>query len=191
MRIVLHGTLATAFGRDHTICTDVPADAIEGLSRQLVGWPRDLVIDVIDFATEEALHSTTEVAEIHLMPRMFGGGGKWGQILIGAALIGLSFVPGLQGVTIPLLMTSLHGMMFAMGVSMLLAGVAQVFMKAPTTNKSNDPAASKYLGVNKNTTEAGTLIGNAWGRIRISGHWLSLQSNSDNIITASFPVNPT
>lgn len=182
MRLILHGILAERFGAEHYIQTDVPAEAIEGLSRQLPDWPREVAVDVIDYPTEALLRSHTDDEEIHLAPAMYGGGGKWGQIIIGAVLVvaGILALPGPWG--IPLILS---------GAGMILSGVSQMFMKAPTTNKSNDPAASKYLGVNKNTTAAGTLITNAWGRVKLSGHWLSLQSNADNLVNASFPVTPT
>ena len=184
MKIVLHGILAERFGAEHFIETDVPADAIEGLSRQLPEWPRDLLIDVIDHPTEQLLRSRTDVDEIHLMPRMYGGGGKWGQILLGAALIGISFIPGLGQIA----GVAISSMLFSAGASMVLMGVSQLFMKAPTVDKSNDPPPSKYLGINKNTTAIGTLMALAWGRIKISGQWLSLQSDSNQLVTTSFPA---
>lgn len=190
MKIVLHGLLAERFGREYTILTDVPAEAIEGLSRQLLDWPRDLLIDAIGFDTEALLNAPTDRQELHLMPAMRGGGGKWGQIILGAALIGVAFIPGFQGVAL-LGLNITRGMIFMMGAGMMMAGISQVFMKAPTVDKSADPPASKYLGINKNTTAAGTLIAGAWGRIKLSGQWLSLQSDATGIVTTSFPVSPT
>lgn len=190
MKIVLHGTLREQFGSSFDIQTSTPADAIEGLSRQLPNWPRELVIDCVGFDTEEKLRAPTDKAEIHLMPRMYGGGGKWGTILLGAALIGASFlIPG-SGIAL-FGIASLHisaGMVFMMGASLMLAGVSQLFMKAPTSDKSADPPPSKYLGNSKNTTAIGTLITMAWGRIKLPGHWLSVQVDSSDLVTTSFPV---
>lgn len=193
MKIILHGVLAEKYGREHVIHTDVPAEAIEGLTRQLPDWPRELVIDVPGYATERLLRSQTDVAELHLVPRMFGGGGKFFKILIGAALIAAAIaLPAagglyLAGTTIGMSTTAI----MSMGIGMVLAGVSQFFMKAPTVNKSNDPPASKYLGINKNTTQIGTPIPLAWGRVKLTGHWLSLQSDSDHLVTTSFPASTT
>lgn len=193
MKIILHGVLAERFGREHTIHTDVPADAIEGLSRQLPDWPRDLLIDVPGYASERLLRSQTDIEAIHLVPRMYGGGGKFGKILLGAALIGLAIaLPAAGGLYFAGTAIGMSTTAIAtMGVGMVLAGVSQFFMKAPTISKSNDPEASKYLGINRNTTQIGTPIALAWGRIKLTGHWLSLQSDSDHLVTTSFPVSTT
>jgi predicted phage tail protein len=184
MKIILHGVLADRFGHEFEIQTDVPADAIEGLSRQLPDWPRELRIDVLDFDTEEKLRAPTDAAEIHLVPSMYGGGGKFGQIILGAALIGAAFIPGLGQIA----GVAVSSILFSAGASMALTGISQLFMKAPTVDKSSDPPASKYLGNNKNTTVIGTLITMAWGRIKLTGHWLSVQVDSNDLVTTSFPV---
>lgn len=191
MKLILHGVLAERFGREHSIQTDVPADAIEGLSRQMPDWPRELLIDVVGYPSEQLLRSRTDAQEIHLVPRMYGGGGKWTQILLGAAMIGLAIaLPAAGGLYFAGTSIGMSTTMIAgIGISMVLAGVSQFFMKAPTIDKSNDPEASKYLGVNRNTTQIGTLITLAYGRVKLTGHWLSLQSNSDHLVTASFPAS--
>jgi predicted phage tail protein len=183
MKIILHGILAEKYGREFEIQTNVPADALEGLSRQLPEWPRHLPVEVIDFPTEELLRAPTDVKEIHVMPAMCGGGGV-GKIVIGAVLIVvgvalIAFVPGGQ----------MWGMMaISLGASFLMAGISELSFKAPTVDKSNDPPPSKYLGINVNTTAIGTLIIMAWGKIKLGGHWLSLQSDSSDLVTTSFPA---
>lgn len=159
------------------------ADAIEGLSTQLPDWPRDLRIDVPGFDTDELLFAPTDLTEIHLVPAMFGGGGKFLNIIVGIALIGISFIPGIGTALSPILLSA--------GVGMLLGGVMALFMKAPSISKSNDPPASKYFGINDNTTESGTPITMAYGRINLFGHWLSLQSDADNLVIGTFPGTPT
>lgn len=159
------------------------ADAIEGLSTQLPDWPRDLRIDIPGFDTDELLFAPTEVTEVHLVPAMFGGGGKFLNIIVGIALIGISFIPVIGTALSPILLSA--------GVGMLLGGVMALFMKAPSISKSNDPPASKYFGINDNTTESGTTITMAYGRINLFGHWLSLQSDADNLVIGTFPGTPT
>jgi predicted phage tail protein len=185
MKIILHGVLAEQFGREFRVQTNVPADAIEGLSRQLPNWPRDLVIDVVDFDTEAKLRAQTDVDEIHLVPRMYGGGGKWFNIIVGVALIAASFLLPVVGIAAGI---TLNAIMFSVGASFLMMGVSQMFMKAPTIDKAADPPPSKYLGNTKNTAAIGTPIAMAWGRIKLSGHWLSIQVDSSALITTNFPV---
>jgi predicted phage tail protein len=109
---------------------------------------------------------------------------KFIGIIIGAAMVvaGILLLP-----TNPALGWSL----IASGATMILAGVVQLFMKAPTVSKANDPPASKFLGVNKNTTDIGTPIILAWGRVPIAGHWLSIQADSNKLVLGVFPETPT
>lgn len=180
MKIVLHGMLADCFGAEHYIQTNVPAEAIEGLSRQMDGWPRELAVDVIGYTTEEALRSPTDDEVIHLMPSMFGGGGV-AKIAIGAVLIvaGIILLPTNPAIGVTLIVN---------GAVMVLSGIADLLMKAPTSSKANDPPPSKYLGINRNTVNIGTPVIHAWGRIKLAGHWLSLQSDSNQLVTTSFPA---
>lgn len=187
MKIHLHGELQDRYGDVFEIQARSAADAIEGLSRQLPDWPSELLIDVVGFETIDKLHAELEASEIHLVPAMFGGGAV-GKILIGVALIAFVFLaPGLGIV----LSQTLAGAILGTGIGLALGGVMQLFMKAPSISKSEDPPASKYFGINSNTAESGTNITLAYGRINLFGHWLSLQSDSDNLVIGTFPETPT
>jgi predicted phage tail protein len=154
---------------------------VNGLARQL-DWDRSLAVEVLDFSTEQQLTSPTDVQEIHVMPAMFGGSATL-KVIIGAVLfvagVVAMFIPGGQAIGIQLML---------MGASLMITGIAEMMMKAPTTDKSSDPPASKYLGINQNTVAIGTLIIMAWGRVKLAGQWLSLQSDSSDLVTASFPA---
>ncbi|MGN6820273.1 MAG: hypothetical protein ACTHJR_16540 [Sphingomonas sp.] len=180
MRLIFHGELRALYGPFFEIQASSVRDAIDGFSRQQENWPKDLMVQVPGFDREEDFEETAD--EIHMMPALIGGGGNFGKIIIGAVLIvGALFIPipGLQQV------------LMAAGVSLVLQGVMGIFFKSPTASKNNDPDASKYLGINKNTTAVGTPIIMAWGRIDIAPHWLSLQSDSSNLTQGVFPANPT
>lgn len=181
MRLIFHGLLRQRFGESFDMVADTVASAIEGFSRQ-TDWPSDVLIEVVGFDTDEKLK--TYVDEVHLMPAMCGGGGKFGQIILGAALIaGALLIPGIG-----------HALAISLIVSgglMIVQGVMGLFLKSPSLKSANDPEASKYLPVNKNTTAVGTPITMAWGRIDLAGQWLSLQSDSTNLSYGVFPANPT
>jgi predicted phage tail protein len=188
MRLIFHGQLRELYGEYATMVTDVVADALEGFSRQKPDWPKHFPVHVV--AGNRLLDSHETLAgyedEVHLIPALHGGGGKWGSIIIGtieivAGIIMLS-VPGMQALGISLIIS---------GTIMVVQGVIQLFMKAPRMDKNQDPDASKYLAINKNTTAIGTPITMAWGRIDVAGHWLSLQSDSSNLSYGVFPTNPT
>lgn len=193
MKIILHGQLAKQFGREHHIQTDRVADAVEGLSRQMPDWPRDMLIDVVDHDTTSKILGLTDAKEIHLVPSMRGGSGKWGKIIVGSALIAAMFIPGVREITLIAASKAFTGVtvgsvLFAVGTSLILAGTMQFFMKAPSVSKSSDPPPSKYLGINRNTSGIGTYRGMAAGRIRVAGHWLSLQSDSSSLVFGKFPT---
>jgi predicted phage tail protein len=181
MKVIFHGLLAEKYGREFEIQTDIPSEAVNGLARQLPDWDRDLAVEVIDYPTEELLRAPTDAKEIHVMPAMYGGGGT-AKVIIGAVLFiagaVMMFIPGLQ----------IYGMgLMSLGASLMMAGISELSFKAPSVDKSNDPPPSKYLGINQNTTAIGTLIIMAWGRVKLAGHWLSLQSDSSDLVTTSFP----
>ena len=185
MKIVLHGKLKEAFGDSFQIYADSVEDALRAISTQTPDWPEDLLIDVPGFDTVEKLKAKTDAEEIHLIPAIMGGGGKFGQIIIGAALIAFAVFNPLGSSAL------IVNFALAAGTSMALSGIMQLFMKAPKISRSNDPAASKYLGLNKNTTAIGTPIKLAWGTIPPGGHYLSIQSNADNLAHATWPTTPS
>lgn len=189
INIVLHGNLRDQY-EGFNIAADTVAEAIEGWSRQsgMSNLPIDErpIIDIVGFDTVESLIAPTDVTEIHLVPRMFGGGGGFGKILVGAALIGLSFIPGLGQIGQVAISTALA----TAGVGMIIGGIMQLFMPTPTVDKSNDPDPSKYLGAAGNTTAIGTLIGKGYGRFKIGGQYLSVQVNAQDMVLGAFPVTP-
>lgn len=181
MRLIFHGQLRDKFGPECFMEANSVADALEGFSRQ-VDWPKDMLVEVVGHDTDEKLREKPD--EVHIMPSLYGGGGKFGSIILGAVMVvaGVILLP-----TNPALGTSL----LVSGGLMIAQGVFSLFLKTPKLSKNNDPDGSKYLGVNKNTTDIGTPIVLAWGTIDLSGHWLSLQSDSNNLVYGIFPTNPT
>lgn len=188
MRLKLYGKFAQDYPGEFVIEADTVAEAIEGWSRQ-VGFYQNLPLDqrpvirIVGFDTPKSLSEPTEQNEIHLVPAMMGGGGNFGKILIGVALIAASFIPGIgQAVQVALLSS---------GIAMTLSGVMGFFMKSPSVSQSNDPDASKYLGLSDNTTAIGTPIPICYGRVPVNGHVLALNVDSSDMITGTFPTTPT
>lgn len=164
---------------------DTVGEALEGFSRQ-VDWPTELLVHIVGFNTPEKLKDFA--LEVHIMPAMRGGGGKFGSIVLGALTVAAAFV--LPGIGIGL-STALSTTLLVSGGLMIAQGIIGLFLKAPTLKGVEDPEASKYIPINKNTTAVGTPITMAWGRIDLAGHWLSLQSDSTNISYGIFPTTPT
>lgn len=186
MKIILHGKLARLIGQNEfEIATDIPAEAIEGLSRQLEDcWPKDMLLDAVGFETQAKLYAPTTEKELHLVPAVVGGGGV-ARIIVGVAIMVAVVFSG--GTWTPLAVA-----FFMAGASLAVSGVMQLFYKAPTLDfsKSQDPAASKYIGSGGNTTAIGTYRNIAYGRVRIEGHWLSLQVDAKTVVLGRFPTSP-
>lgn len=189
MKLHLHGKLKSLYGDSVCVDAETVEDALRAVSLQLPDWPSDVLIDVPGYDTVKFLTARTDAEEIHLVPSMYGGGGKFGSIILGAALIAIAIInPGIGGMILSQAGTSLF---LSIGASLVLSGVMGLFMKAPKIDRSNDPEASKYLGLNKNTTKIGTPIKLAWGIIPPDGHYLSIQSNSNKLVNAVWPTTPT
>jgi predicted phage tail protein len=75
------------------------------------------------------------------------------------------------------------------GIAMVLSGVAQLFIKAPSLSKDTDPDASKYLGLSDNTTKLGTLRSYSMGRIKISApHVIAVNVDANDLVKGEFPA---
>ncbi len=121
----------------------------------------------------------------HVVPLFLGGGGKGGtqQLILGAALIGLSFVlPGAGGLAASgfLSTISLQGMALKMGISMVLSGVMNMVMKTPkpgvqgaqTTDSEARIENKIFQGLN-NTTQSNVPVPIVYGRTRVGGQFIS------------------
>lgn len=188
MIIIFHGALRGYFGERVEMRAKSVADALEGIFTQVTDHPKDLIVEAVGFPSEEALRADTDVDEVHVIPSLFGGGGKFGGIILGAITIAAAFaLPGLGVALGAALKTSL----IVSGALMIAQGIVGLFMKAPTLSKSEDPPPSKYLGVAENTTAQGTHITLACGRVLLAGQWLTLQSDADKLAFGQFPASPT
>ena len=185
MKLVLHGDFAKRYGPSITIEASSVAEAIEAFSRQ-VGFYADRLIDsrpiarVIGFDTEASLRADTDVEEVHVVPAMFGGGGKFGQIILGLALIAVAFIPGIG--------VALHVALIVAGITTILGGVLNLFVKSPSANQQpGNPAPSLYLAAAGMTTAIGTPIGLCVGRVKRAGQALSFNVTSSSLTQTSFP----
>lgn len=188
MRLVLYGLLREKYGESITIgSANTIADAIEGASTQLPDWPRDLPISVVGY-NDQAEIMTQKPDEVHLMPTLQGGSSKIINFIVGAALVVVGTVLVLFGGPVG---AAIGVSLIASGAVMILNGIIMLFMKSPKLDKDDDPEASKYFGLNRNTTANRTPMNMAYGRIKVFPHWLSLQADSSLMMHGAFPVTPT
>lgn len=173
--IYLHGYL-NEYSKDPVqVFADSVAEAIHFLT-QIFPKGDPLPIRIEDVDSDTALFSKTNpLEEIHIYPEDRGSGGDrpgLGQILIGAALIGVTFLTG--GATL------FAGTAFAIesstlmmtGAMMALGGLVQ--MLTPVPDADSDQQRSQYTQVNNNTAAIGTPVPIIYGTARADGHWISI-----------------
>lgn len=166
-KIKLYGALAKFIG--HRVLEADVATAAEAVRFLLTNWPEleghmakqyyrvhtageDLTLDDIDNPMGR---------EIQIVPVM-AGAGAFGRILIGIALIAASFIPGVGALGVSLL--------FSVGASLVLGGVAQLLTPTPKTSQDEgDPRKSFSFSGIQNTTRAGVPVPVVYGEMLVGG----------------------
>ena len=151
--------------------------AISALFPELKSLPNQKnIIQIIDHDDPSTWDDKLETDELHLAPAFFGGkkGGMM-QIVIGVVLIAAAVMSG--GAALGAY-TAMESMILSMGISMVIGGLMTMLspspkMDTPSTTTVQNPEASKYLGVPRNTTKIGTRIPILYGERKVYGHYLS------------------
>lgn len=148
--IKLHGVLAEEFGKEYYLDVETILEATYALGIQIKEFKRFMLeaeqkglkfavyADEITEArnvSEEELDHYTGASVIHIVPKVVGAGGDGGffQMIAGAVLIGLSFVPFLAPIS-PYLMSA--------GIGLMVGGVASFLMPSPDI-EGKDPEGNK------------------------------------------------
>ena len=148
--IKLHGVLAEKFGDQYELSIDTIREATYALGCQIKEFKQFMLeadqkglkfavfTDKVDKATnvsEEGIDNYTGASVIHIVPQVVGAGGDGGffQVIAGAVLIGLSFVPFLAPIS-PYLMSA--------GIGLMIGGAASLLMPTPDV-EGQDPDGNK------------------------------------------------
>lgn len=137
--------------------------------------------------------------EIVLIITLYGQGDDVGSIVIGAALIAASFIPGLQGITIPLLGSQLTGVLFSVGFSYLASGIVSALSSvggqsavaaSATPNDAAVRAQNDSFEGLKNTTSTNSAIPLIYGHHRVPGQFVggkikTINHDKDTIISVA------
>ena len=201
MKVKFHGILKKLCPKDfYEVMAETPAEAIRGVTNQLkalrrIGGNR-WVCRVKECSNREDLYAHHEQeTELNLYPDYLpagGGGGKPGvlQIVIGVVLVVVAVVvtflcaPAGAGFWATLgsafSTSTFIGSVGMMGVGMILSGLASMIMTPEMDTKETDSQTSKSraFGSNKNTTEIGTRIAIGYGRYKVYGQFLSVNTES-------------
>ena len=197
----LLGDLGERYGAEHVYQNlRTPADAIKLLCINYPAFQSELATAhqkgiryrVLQAGIDldlQGLHLPIGQNDLIVTPVLIGASDV-GRVLLGAALIGASFIPGLQGVTF--LGTSLAGVAGTVGASLALTGVTQMLSPQPdlglggastrgdfqatraqSVNRGFDGVQSyAYLGA-QNTVGVGATIPVAYGKVLIGSHVIS------------------
>jgi predicted phage tail protein len=168
-KIKLYGKLAKFIG--HRVLEADVATAAEAVRFLLANWPEleghmndqhyRVSIGTYDIDLEE-LHHPAGAAPISFVP-VVAGAGAVGRILIGIALIAASFIPGVGALAVSLL--------FSVGASLALSGVAQLLTPTPSVSQGadseGDPRKSYSFSGVQNTSRAGVPVPVVYGETLI------------------------
>lgn len=174
--IRIYGPLAKFLGKRKFIAdVSTAAEAIRFLCVNFAGIDAHMAdrhyrVSVGNYDLEsDELHHPVGEQEIKIIPVITGAGGSFGKILLGVALIALSFaIPGSWAIA----GVALKGVVFSIGASMTLGGVAQLLMPVPKMSgldqqMAGDPKASYSFSGVQQTSRQGVPIPICYGQVLV------------------------
>lgn len=179
-KIELHGVLGEKFGKSFELDVESPREACTALSYQVKGFKQFMMTahesglffavfnDDENIGTKE-IDNSTNAAVIRIVPEIVGAGGNvggWLQVIAGAALVGLSFVPGLQAMAPALI---------GAGTGLMLGGAASLLMPTPNIEPQDEAGnkANYAFGGAVTTVAQGNPVPILFGRRVIGGFIIS------------------
>ena len=187
-KIKLYGELAEFVGhKEFEVKADTLASAVSFLVNNFEGIdrfmnPKYYQVKVGNYAVDESeLSHPIGQEDIHFIPVISGAGRGFGKILLGAALIGLAFIPfagagtGLGAAfkggfsaakfaNVGFISKGLAGL----GTALVLQGVSEMLFplpKPPKFESEEDPRLSFSFGGTQQTGRAGTPVPVVYGEI--------------------------
>lgn len=194
--IRLYGTLGAKFGRVHRFVCEDTAGAIRALCAMIPGFHQFLAESKekgLGFSCfigkenigEEGLTYPVGNEDIRIAPIILGSGrGGFFQVILGVALIGLSFVPGLNVAVWAGASTTWAGLSFSLGVAMLLGGVSQLLTRQPkglAGVENPDNGASYNFNGPVNVTAQGNPVPVLYGEMIVGSVTVSGDMYSEDI----------
>ena len=182
-KIKLYGELAKFLG-EKTLEAEVN-NAAQAIRFLVVNFPKlekhmadryyRILVDKWEL-DEKELHYPSGASDIKIVPVVGGAGGNFGRVLLGAALIGASFMfpgAGMFGTTsffgkeavVGGFLTKVGTITSVIGASLVLNGIASMLAPVETIPEDNqDPRRSFNFSGIQNTTRAGVAVPVIYGR---------------------------
>jgi predicted phage tail protein len=198
--IVLHGQLGKEFGKKHKMDVKTAAEAVRALianfpaierfllERKEFGYRVKVGREVVKKADD--LANPIGGGTISFTPVIVGAGGSFGQILLGAAIIGAAFFTGgaslaasgflAGGITT----TFFGGIALAFGASLIVGGVTSMLAPKPKTMEpGNRPENKPSYNFNGpvNTIAQGNPVPVGYGRMIVGGAVISAGITTEEI----------
>lgn len=182
--IRLYGVLGTKFGREFRLAVSSTAEAVRALDVIVPGF-RTFMLNAKDngmaFAifngrrnlAEDELRHPVGDEDIRIAPVLMGSkSGGFFQIILGAALIGASFIPGVNAA----LWSGASTMFLGLGASMALGGVIQMLSPqasglAATSGPNN--GTSYYFNGPVNSASQGDCVSVVYGEMLVGSKVIS------------------
>ena len=158
VQVKLLGELGRRFGRSYSFMVRNPRDVISALANQLDGFKEYLCgahengigFKLVDgdptgMGYEEVMMSCKQLI---IAPVISGSGGKGfsiGQILVGALLIGLAFIPGVGAAVATGALTKVGTVLFGLGASLVLTGIAGLLTPPVQTPSSDSKKEDSFM----------------------------------------------
>jgi len=158
VQVKLLGELGRRFGRSYSFMVRNPRDVISALANQLDGFKEYLCEahengmgfklvdnDPTGMGYEEVMMGCKQLI---IAPVISGSGGKGmsiGQILVGALLIGLAFIPGVGAAVATGVLTKVGTVLFSLGASLVLTGIAGLLTPPVQTPSSDSKKKDSFM----------------------------------------------
>jgi len=194
--VLLLGELGQHFGKRHRFDVRSPAEAVRALVANFADFERFIlqskerhlgyrVLVGTEAISEQDLHGPVGANTITIAPVIAGAGGKFGQIILGVALIAASFyLPTTALFSIGSFAPSIASLSFSIGLSLTLGGVAQMLAPQPASNEpserpENQPSYTFNGAVN--TTAQGQPVPVGYGRVVVGSAVISAGIDVDQV----------
>ncbi|CAM8633911.1 COG4723 Phage-related protein, tail component [Burkholderiales bacterium] len=194
--VLLLGELGQHFGKRHHFDVRSPAEAVRALVANFADFERFIlqskehhlgyrVLVGKEAISERDLHGPVGANTITIAPVIAGAGGKFGQIILGVALIAASFyLPTTALFSIGSFAPSIASLSFSIGLSLTLGGVAQMLAPQPASNEpserpENQPSYTFNGAVN--TTAQGQPVPVGYGRVVVGSAVISAGIDVDQV----------
>lgn len=193
----LYGHLRARFGKSHYLDVASANEAVRALSVVLPGFKSHLITHSTPgyrvWLGHDVVQKNDELAYpggklIRIVPAT-GGGGGFGKIIIGAALIAASiYFPGVGAIAgTSFSLSSLAG---SFGASLVLGGISEMLTSNPSAvapvEKANNQPSYAFAGA-VNTTAQGNAIPILYGRARIGSQVISTGLTANQIVAGVTP----